>query len=72
MGAEKAGNADGTIPAWDGGITRPAGYKPGKHYVDPFAADKPLFTITAPTSTVRRQAHAGPGRAAQDLPRPTR
>ncbi|HEX7706307.1 MAG TPA: DUF1329 domain-containing protein [Thermoanaerobaculia bacterium] len=48
MGAEKAGNADGTIPAWDGGIkTPPAGYKPGKHYVDPFAADKPLFTITA-------------------------
>jgi hypothetical protein len=48
MGAEKAGNADGSIPAWDGGIkTPPAGYKPGSHYVDPFAADKPLFTITA-------------------------
>jgi hypothetical protein len=24
MGAEKAGNAAGTIPAWDGGITSPA------------------------------------------------
>ena len=48
MGAEKAGNAAGTIPAWDGGIkTPPAGYKAGQHYVDPFAADKPLFTITA-------------------------
>jgi hypothetical protein len=48
MGAEKAGNADGTIPAWDGGIkSPPAGYKPGQHYVDPFAADRPLFTITA-------------------------
>jgi hypothetical protein len=47
VGAEKAGNADGSIPAWDGGITKPpAGYKPGQHYVDPFAADKPLFTIT--------------------------
>jgi hypothetical protein len=47
LGAEKAGNAAGTIPAWDGGITKPiAGYKPGLHYPDPYAADKPLFTIT--------------------------
>jgi hypothetical protein len=48
MGAEKAGNAAGTIPAWDGGIkSPPAGWKPGQHYVNPFAADRPLFTITA-------------------------
>jgi hypothetical protein len=48
MGAIKAGNADGTIPAWDGGITKPpTGYTPGKHYVDPFADDAVLFTITA-------------------------
>ncbi|MCL4809798.1 MAG: DUF1329 domain-containing protein, partial [Thermoanaerobaculia bacterium] len=48
LGGEKAGNADGSIPAWDGGLTKaPAGWKPGKHYVDPFAAEKPLFTITA-------------------------
>jgi hypothetical protein len=47
IGAEKKGNADGTIPAWDGGIkTPPAGYKPGQHYVDPFAGDKVLFTIS--------------------------
>ncbi|MHC2145228.1 DUF1329 domain-containing protein [Pseudomonas sp. 210_17 TE3656] len=47
MGAERAGNAAGTIPAWDGGITQaPQGYKPGQHHLDPFAADKPLFTIT--------------------------
>jgi Protein of unknown function (DUF1329) len=47
IGAEKAANADATIPAWDGGITKPpAGYTPGRHYVDPYAADKPLFTIT--------------------------
>jgi len=46
LGAEKAGNAAGTIPAWDGGITRPvAGYVPGGHYPDPFPNDKPLFTI---------------------------
>ena len=47
IGAEKAGNAGGTIPAWDGGISRPiAGYTDGGHYPDPFAGDKPLFTIT--------------------------
>lgn len=47
VGAEKAGNADGTIPAWDGGLkAAPAGYKPGGPYLDPFADDKPLFVIT--------------------------
>ena len=47
MGAEKAGNAAGTIPAWDGGITKPvAGYQPGQYYPDPFASDKPTMTIT--------------------------
>ncbi|BAN47779.1 DUF1329 domain-containing protein [Metapseudomonas resinovorans] len=47
FGAEKAGNAAGTIPAWTGGITEiPAGYKPGMHHPDPFPEDKPLFTIT--------------------------
>lgn len=48
VGAEKAGNKEGTIPAWDGGITKPiAGYKAGSHHADPYASDKPLFTITA-------------------------
>jgi hypothetical protein len=48
LGAEKAGNADGTIPAWDGGITKPpAGYTPGEHHRNPFADDQVLFTITA-------------------------
>ena len=45
MGAEKAGNTAGTIPAWDGGITKvPAGlgFKTGGTYPDPFPADKPL------------------------------
>jgi Protein of unknown function (DUF1329) len=50
MGAIKAGNADGSIPEWTGGITKPpAGWQPGKHEIDPFADDKPLFTITADT-----------------------
>jgi hypothetical protein len=48
FGGEMAGNKDGTIPAWDGGITSPpAGYKKGAHHPDPYAADKPLFTINA-------------------------
>ena len=48
LGAEKAGNAAGTIPAWDGGYTKiPAGFVSGGHYPDPFADDKPLFTIDA-------------------------
>lgn len=47
LGGEKAGNAAGTIPAWDGGITTPpAGYKVGMHHPDPFAADAAQFTIT--------------------------
>ena len=48
LGAEKAGNADGSIPAWTGGITTPpAGYTVGMHHPDPFKADPVLFTITA-------------------------
>lgn len=48
FGAERAGNADGSIPAWDGGYTKPIpGTVPGQSAPDPFAADKPLFSITA-------------------------
>lgn len=48
MGAERAGNAAGTIPAWDGGITQPpAGFKAGSTQIDPYPSDKPLFEITA-------------------------
>ncbi|MDO8544140.1 MAG: DUF1329 domain-containing protein [Opitutaceae bacterium] len=48
LGAQAAGNADGSIPAWSGGITTPpAGYKPGMHHPDPFSADQPAATITA-------------------------
>jgi len=46
MGAEKAGNAEGTIPAWEGGITSPpAGYSVGDHHPDPFPNDRPQFVI---------------------------
>ena len=47
FGAVKAGNADGTIPPYGGGVTKaPAGFKPGSGFwVDPFKDDKPLFRI---------------------------
>lgn len=48
MGAIKAGNADGSIPEWTGGITKPpANWQPGTIEVDPFPEDKVKFTITA-------------------------
>lgn len=52
MGAEKAGNAAGTIPAWDGGLKSAAeagaaGFKAGGHHPDPFAADKPAYKVDA-------------------------
>src|SRR6187549_3923147 len=52
LGGQKAGNADGSIPAWDGGLTSAAqagfpNYRPGQHHPDPYAGDKPLYTVTA-------------------------
>ena len=52
LGAEKAASADGSIPAWTGGIRSPAeagfpNYRPGDHHPDPYTSDKPLLTVTA-------------------------
>jgi hypothetical protein len=48
MGSERAGNAEGTIPEWTGGITQPpAGYSVGDHHPNPFPEDQPLFRIDA-------------------------
>jgi hypothetical protein len=48
LGGEKAGNQDGTIPAWNGGYTTPvAGFVNGGRRPNPFKDDKVLFTITA-------------------------
>lgn len=50
MGAEISGNADGSIPAWDGGITAPpAGVTfdaKTQNPPDPFGGDQPMFKIT--------------------------
>src|SRR3954467_3254831 len=48
LGGEKAGNKDGSLPAWTGGYTTPIpGDKPGERRGDPFKDEKPLFSITA-------------------------
>src|SRR5512136_1178184 len=49
IGAEKAGSKDGVIPAYTGGLTTPPkSFKQGSgYYPDPFADEKPLFSIDA-------------------------
>jgi hypothetical protein len=49
VGGEKAGNQDGSIPAWEGGLTQapPCYQGEGKRYCDPFADDQPLYTVNA-------------------------
>lgn len=51
VGAEKAGNAEGTIPEWSGkwlGVPDHIDFKgTGHHPIDPYAGEKPLFEITA-------------------------
>jgi hypothetical protein len=49
IGAEKAANAAGTIPAYAGGLTTaPAGFKAGDSIrPNPFASEKPRLTIDA-------------------------
>lgn len=48
LGAQKKGNASGTIPAWTGGITQPiAGYVKGEFHPDPYPLDRPKYVITS-------------------------
>ena len=48
VGAEKAGNEEGTIPEWAGGLTTPPAcfVKGSGKRPDPYAADKPRLAIT--------------------------
>ncbi|WP_421684391.1 DUF1329 domain-containing protein [Stutzerimonas urumqiensis] len=64
IGAERAGNADGSIPAWEGGLdkrdfTAAANGTP----TDPFANEQPLFTITA-ANLAQYRDRVSPGMAA--------
>ncbi len=48
VGAEKAGNKEGTIPEYTGGLNKsPANYTKKGWRPDPFAGEKPQFAITA-------------------------
>lgn len=47
FGAERAGNAAGTIPAWTGGFNKPIpGEVLGGKRLDPYANEKPLYSVT--------------------------
>lgn len=46
LGGERAGNAAGSIPAWQGGLAQPpAAYRPGMHHPDPYVGDAPLYRV---------------------------
>ena len=63
MGAEMAGNADGSIPAWKP-LPKNAGTVDSKGFLsDPFGSEKPLFTITA-QNVEQYKAKLAPGQYA--------
>ncbi|WP_310462623.1 DUF1329 domain-containing protein [Sphaerotilus sp.] len=47
VGAERAGNKDGTIPAWTDAPTTGATLNAAGRRADPFGVEKPLFSINA-------------------------
>ncbi|MEN0105267.1 MAG: DUF1329 domain-containing protein [Pseudomonas sp.] len=47
VGAERSGNADGSIPAWTGGLAPNAGTVSDGFRSNPFAQDQPQLVITA-------------------------
>ena len=64
IGAEPGANADGTIPAWDGGLTEVhPDFETGGHYPDPYADDEPLFVIDA-SNYEQHADHLSPGQIA--------
>lgn len=63
VGAERAGNAAGTIPEWTGGLAKDAGTSTDGFRSDPFASETPLFTITKQNLDQYKQ-HLSPGQLA--------
>tara|TARA_R110000796_G_scaffold128939_1_gene244572 strand:- start:90 stop:1463 length:1374 start_codon:yes stop_codon:yes gene_type:complete len=64
IGAEKAGNAAGTIPEWTGGLDSGAGEDLGNGFQsNPFADEQPEFVITAQNYQEHRD-HLTPGQVA--------
>ncbi|WP_169577731.1 DUF1329 domain-containing protein [Sinimarinibacterium sp. CAU 1509] len=65
VGAEAGPSADGVIPAWNGGVTRPPACFTGTggRYCDPYPDDLPLFVITAKNAEQYRE-HLSAGQLA--------
>ncbi|MBC9249742.1 outer membrane lipoprotein-sorting protein [Pseudomonas alcaligenes] len=65
IGAQRAGNADGSIPAWDGGLGPAAGHVDAAsgRLQDPYADEQPLFTISA-ANLAQYAEHLTPGQQA--------
>jgi len=60
IGAERAGNADGSIPAWQSGWKGPDMPPEGGLYPDPFVDETPLFSIT-PGNSAEHANRLSPG-----------
>jgi hypothetical protein len=64
LGGERAGNAEGSIPAWDGGMPKQQGPQtPQDRYADPYGDDKPLAVITK-DNLAQFKARLSPGQLA--------
>lgn len=64
MGAERAGNKEGSIPTWEGGITKaPAGYRKGEFHVDPYGND-PIRLVINHTNMKQYAAYLTEGQKA--------
>lgn len=63
IGAEKSGNAAGTIPEWQGGLPQNTGNIQNGFRDNPFANEKPLFVIDAKNYT-QYQDKLSPGQVA--------
>ncbi|MBI5922380.1 MAG: DUF1329 domain-containing protein [Betaproteobacteria bacterium] len=61
VGALRSGNTEGTIPRWTGGLASPPnGWNRIQGYLDPFADESPLFTIT-PENAAKYLSKLSPG-----------
>ena len=64
MGGERAGSADGYVPAWTGGdTTLPAGYQEGDIIPNNYGNDQPIFTVT-PANEAQYASMLTPGQLA--------
>ncbi len=64
IGALRAGNDEGSIPAWTGGIYQPPdGYQAGTVHLNPYAGEAPLFRISA-SNLDEYTEHLTPGQIA--------